>query len=285
MRHRHPVTLGLLVLVHCTPTKPSAPIVTPSPPIATTAAGSTSPCPAGMALIPAGSFAFGDASSTATVASYCLDLTEVTVGAYRPCVDAKTCAEPTPHSKTEEGLYCNWNNQSRNTHPVNCVAWWHAKDYCAWAGKRLPTEQEWEWAARGGDRGEAYPWGAAAPDGTQANGCGPACVANYRAHGDDRDGPMYTRDDGWPETAPVGSFPRGDNPWGVHDLAGNVVEWTESTFDPTDAEAEAYRVLRGGYWGSREARAFAASERSAESPGRVRDAFGFRCAVTPDRPR
>ncbi len=277
--------LALLVLPQCTPTAPAA-----RPPLPTVSVAATppSPCPAGMGFIPGGTYtpaaaltapSAKSASAATTVAGYCLDLTEVTVRAFQQCVDAGHCARPDAYGDTEENRFCNYGNPRRAEHPVNCVDWTQATEYCAWSAKRLPTDDEWEWAARNGDRGDTYPWGSAAPDGTQANACGQECVAHFKANGLGPTTGMYAGGDGWPETAPVGSYPRGDNRWGVHDLGGNVVEWIGSRWDPTEApDDDAYRPLRGGYWGSDYAEALAASQRTAESAQRRQCAFGFRCA-------
>jgi formylglycine-generating enzyme required for sulfatase activity len=112
---------------------------------------------------------------------------------------------------------------------VHAVLWQEARDYCAWAGLRLPTEVEWEVAARGGQPGE-FPWGAAMPtdDGP------PLC--NLEG----------TRD-GFPFTAPVGSFPAGASPFGCLDMAGNVFEWTSDPFTATN-DGHERRVFKGGTW-------------------------------------
>src|SRR5262249_33268531 len=127
-------------------------------------------CPAGMVLIPAGTFtvpAVGRAKKVKTVSEFCLDVDEVTVGEYAKCVnDSGACSEPDEHllSKSDR-QFCNWNHPYwRNPHPINCVDWYQAVQFCAWSGKRrLPTDEEWEWAARGGDKGWDYPWGTESP--------------------------------------------------------------------------------------------------------------------------
>lgn len=111
---------------------------------------------------------------------------------------------------------CNQLLPDRMDHPVNCVDWKQAKDFCRWAGKRLPSEEEWQLAAGRMD-GRQFAWGDAppAPD-----------KANLRGADGEVDRPLYRANDGWEWTAPVGSFPADTGPFGVVDMGGNVSEWT-----------------------------------------------------------
>jgi formylglycine-generating enzyme required for sulfatase activity len=179
-------------------------------------------CPRGMVMVPAGRYRLGERGDEATVEEFCLDVTEVTAAAYGRCVGKGGCSGP------GEGTYCNGARVDRSNHPVNCVDWNQAEGYCRWMEKRLPTEEEWEWAARGGERGTTYPWGNGEP-GSQL------C---WDGHGSDLG--KGNRQ----STCAVGSYPRGDSPQGVKDLAGNVREWTASSYD----SAGQYRVGRGGGW-------------------------------------
>jgi formylglycine-generating enzyme required for sulfatase activity len=252
--------------------------------------GAGAACPEGMAGIPGGSFMLGSFTVGETqyavkVGGYCLDVTEVTVSAFTRCVQAGACSEPKAYLVSEDSKIdraCNWRRPGADLHPVNCVDWSQAVSFCGWAQKRLPSEEEWEWAARGGDRGTTYPWGNEEPSVDRLNACGTECVAwsdlwgqhelraYYKA--------MYVGDDGWPATAPVGSFPKGANRSGVQDLAGNVWEWTSSRFGiHTEVEVRA-RVIRGGSWTSSGPSSVSASFRTMARPEERRASVGFRCA-------
>jgi formylglycine-generating enzyme required for sulfatase activity len=211
-----------------------------------------------------------------SVAAFQIDKTEVTVAQYGRCVDAGACSSDgltLPYwgdkEQPEFAWACNWGKGGREQHPMNCVEWRQAQAYCTWAGKRLPTEAEWEKAARGTD-GRKYPWG------NQGYGAA-GQVANIADETAKRSQPDWSSaagyDDNFYGTAPVGSFPAGASPYGALDMVGNVWEWTADWYD---AEHK-YRSNRGGSWGDlpRWARA---SGRDGLAPGLRDVGVGFRCA-------
>jgi formylglycine-generating enzyme required for sulfatase activity len=233
------------------------------------------PCPDGMAPIEGGSFMMGGGyfqserpSHRASVKDFCLDLTEVTADAYAACVRATRC--------TADGLDCSvsktYGVDGKRNHPVNCVDWSQAESYCRAQGKRLPNEDEWEYAARGGNGQSPYPWGQSHPGGELSPRPGTA-VAPARlcwiGLGGSRAG-----------TCAVGSFPAGDNPQHVHDLAGNVEEWTASFYCKygTNDCSSSRHVVRGGSWMSTGLALVTATVRT-DAGAKVRSAdIGFRCA-------
>ena len=167
---------------------------------------------AGMMLVPGGAFWRGCDPSTdplcqrdeqpgacLTLRAFEIDATEVTQQAYARCAAAGACT--TAHQST-----CPFDPVGAPNLPVACVDWSEADAYCRWAGKRLPTEAEWEKAARGTD-GRSYPWGNEAPTCDRAN-----LLDCHNARVD------------------VGSTPSGDSPYGLHDMAGNVWEWTADLY-------------------------------------------------------
>jgi formylglycine-generating enzyme required for sulfatase activity len=209
------------------------------------------PHPASSEAIP-GTTGFN--SAVITVADFEIDVTEVTVAAYATCVEAGKCTEP---QAREAYHLCNSKRADRKDHPVNCVDAEQAEAYCSFMGKRLPTEGEWERAARGGDDRQ-YPWGNAAP----------------------KDQPCWKRYEKSLGTCPVGSHPKDKSPYGVLDLAGNVDEWTSSTYciDPNRKCRGPNLVSRGGAWTMDEPRYLEVRSRGASARNERHQAMGFRCA-------
>jgi formylglycine-generating enzyme required for sulfatase activity len=293
---------------------PSLPAPTPAPPppprSATTASTAPPPaasdCPAGMVHVPAGSFEMGSPDGTGrpnerpqhtvTLSAFCIDRTEVTVAAYAACVAKGTCAPaPTTTHDLRDAVkyaqydqFCNGDRSDRQDHPINCIDWNQAKAYCVGVGKRLPTEAEWEYAARGKDQ-PTYPWGDDPPQPRRLNACGTECVAmaarlqlDPAFHWTS----LFDGDDGWESTAPVGSYPDGASTFGVLDMAGNVWEWTadgyglygsDAVTNPVGPSDRPTRVFRGGGWYVDGANAVRGAVRFNQGPTYRRDDLGVRC--------
>jgi formylglycine-generating enzyme required for sulfatase activity len=257
-----------------------------------------------MVRVPAGTFRMGSVEGTGsaakplphavTLATYCIDRTEVTVKAYADCVKAGGCTAA-PHAvqwpkPDADDLSASCNGDDRPNHPINCVDWNQASAYCTWAGKRLPTEAEWEYAARGTD-GREYPWGKDEPRATLLNACGLECVAMARRERNKSWRAMYHASDDWETTAPVGSFPEGTSPFGALDMAGNVLEWTADRYGAGAgvgaASSRSERiprrprtgyVIRGGAWNNNIPASVRATNRRAAEPSDRAAHLGFRCA-------
>ena len=272
-------------------------------------------CPEGMALVAGGTYFMGTDEDNPVlrsarpahqveVAAFCIDVTEVTVDAYRACSRTGRCKRAFrearwPHAKDadrrkraeNEKLWaaysplCNERYDDRGDHPINCVMWEQARAYCEEVGKRLPSEAEWEFAARGSD-GRKFPWGDEAPTARHLNACGLECIAWRVSAGLDEGGTLYAEDDGFPATAPVGSFAAGKTQAGLLDMVGNVFEWTADPFAPypgSDAKAPEgdSRVIRGGAFNSTEIEHTDPSLRYPQAADAYSHGVGFRCASAP----
>ncbi|HET8540112.1 MAG TPA: SUMF1/EgtB/PvdO family nonheme iron enzyme [Anaeromyxobacter sp.] len=206
-------------------------------------------CPSGMIQV-AGGVLERDGEPV-RVRSFCMDRTEVTVDAYASCVELAACSA----TDLECGNAATWNRKGHGAHPINCVTWDEAESFCREHGKRLPTEEEWEWAARGGRRALTFPWGEEPPaDRACWDGEGNSKGAGERK-----------------ATCTVGSSPRSRSADGIQDLAGNVREWTSTS-------QERFRVLRGGSWGDSLPEFLSTSFRGWNAPDERMELLGFRCA-------
>ncbi len=216
--------------------------------------GCQADCPAGTARHPGGAFTMWSAGKQGVaVAPFCLDVTEVSAKAYQECVAAGRCTSPGTGGACTSGV------AGKEDHPVNCVDWHQAVAYCAWKGATLPSEEEWEWAARGGEHGWMNPWGSEEPR-DQLCWSGP---------GNDRESRGFTA------TCAVGSHPRGDTVQGAKDLAGNVEEWTSSRYDA------AQLVSRGDSWRLANPKIRLTTVRSHRTPDSRSEVLGFRCSRAP----
>jgi formylglycine-generating enzyme required for sulfatase activity/tRNA A-37 threonylcarbamoyl transferase component Bud32 len=270
------------------------------------AAGTGTTCPDGLAFIKGGKMFMGarDLSEDAkpphsvTVSSFCIDKKEVSTAEYDACFEKTECERPlenvswrniTDAQKQRYSPLCNGMKKDRDAHPINCVAWSMADNFCKKRGARLPTEAEWEYAARG-SRQRAYPWGDEAPSAKHLNACGKEC-AKWGADNKDPKATMHGEDDGYATTAPVGSFPAGATAEGVLDMAGNVWEWTsdwyapypatEGMVDPRGPETGTMRVARGGDFTSSNLDWAKPAWRWKTDPDTYNHAIGFRCAMEP----
>jgi formylglycine-generating enzyme required for sulfatase activity len=248
-----------------------------------------------MVFVPAGSFPMGSTASDENafqneipqheviLDGFWIDRTEVTNRMYASCVDAGACELPWAYgyvqyrSITREDYFINAEFQD---YPVIYISWYAAQAYCEWASRRLPTEAEWEKAARGTDT-RLYPWGNKLVAGD---------LLNFADTNTDFNWSYHIINDGFEDTSPVGNYPLGASPYGALDMAGNVWEWNADWYgrdyyqespreNPPGPAAGTHRVIRGGSWrdsnwGTRIA------HRSRLSPDQALGYIGFRCALS-----
>jgi formylglycine-generating enzyme required for sulfatase activity len=163
---------------------------------------------------------------------------------------------------------------------MNCVSWDDANAFCAYRGARLPSEAEWEYAARGTKLAGAYPWGGTRPGARLVNACDLEC-ARWSKRNEAGLDTLDKSADRFATTAPVGSFPGGCSTLGVCGLADNVREWTSDPFGRYGSTPKAEtkeRTVRGGGWTSSEARELRRTHRSGIVASARRHDLGFRCA-------
>jgi formylglycine-generating enzyme required for sulfatase activity len=238
---------------------------------------------AAIILIPAGEFSMGSPEHRGSIEekpqhrvyldAYYIYKCEVTNGQFRRFVSES--------GYDAEGSWKDYAVAGRDNHPVVCVTWNDAKAYCEWAGGSLPTEAQWEKAARGAD-GRTWPWGNKW-NGKESNwGKGP------KVHG---------RADIWKGrgTAPTGSYPNDVSPYGVHDMAGNVGEWCGDWYgekyylesplkNPGGPGTGEMRVVRLGNWFSSQAEVFRCAQRDGYFPDRWLNFLGFRVCLAATAP-
>jgi len=260
-------------------------------------------CPEEMVQIPAGQFFMGselkDApdnekpSHNVTVGSLCMDLYEVSARKYKACSDQGKCRRaPTEVdwpkiTAAERATYsplCTISDPEKLDHPITCVTWEMADNYCKANDKRLPTEAEWEFATRGPD-GRIYPWGDDAPTAEHLNACDAQCLAWGKAHKVELTA-LEKGDDGFATTAPVGKFPAGRSRFGPYDVVGNVWEWVadwygnyqaDATKNPLGPASGERKVIRGGAWNAGFETWLHPSFRYAQVPAAQSYGIGFRC--------
>ncbi|HSL46191.1 MAG TPA: SUMF1/EgtB/PvdO family nonheme iron enzyme [Anaerolineales bacterium] len=214
-----------------------------------------------MVFVPPGEFIMGD--NTVYLDAFWIDKTEVTNAMFARCVRAGHCMGPRSSRSNTTEIY--FGNTEFENYPVIYVSWEDANIYCAWARGRLPTEAEWEKAARGTD-GRQYPWGDEDP--TEGDD-----LLNFRTL----------------DTTEVGSYPNGASPYGALDMAGNVSEWVADwlsvedyenppAINPLGPDSGEYRVWRGGSWATTSVERVRTYSRTGNFPTDSSGGIGFRCA-------
>jgi formylglycine-generating enzyme required for sulfatase activity len=236
-----------------------------------------------MVFVPEGPFSLGSVNGDPDekpvveiyLKSFYIDQFEVSNASYKECVDQGICTLPRQNNSRMRLEY--YGAPEFANYPVLYVSWNDAATYCEWRGARLPSEAEWEKAARGPD-GWLYPWGNVFEEG-RANYCG----GSEFCPGDP--------DDGYQDTAPVDAFARGLSPYGAYQMAGNVNEWVADWYDknyyrsleegaenPLGPEQGQERGIRGGSFGLNTEK-IRTTNRGSAIPSQTSEYDGFRCAL------
>jgi formylglycine-generating enzyme required for sulfatase activity len=201
------------------------------------------------------------------VGGFWIGRTETTSLAYGECVAAGACPDVKERDATSP--LCTLKNKQPK-HPMNCVTYEEAKAFCTWIGGRLPTAEEWEFAAKGGEA-RRFPWGNEPLEAKRANFCDVNCPKVLPPRELKIPGRYdSTQDDHYVATSPVKAFTEGRSRWGLFDMAGNVREWTSNDLGGKTKDA------RGGSWSAREQR-LRTSARYGVAPGKWETDVGFRC--------
>ncbi len=228
-------------------------------PTVASASSATSVSPGEMLFVPSGTFPMGSNDGFTDerpvhwqrVSAFHMDKSEVTAEQYKVCVDAGKC------KKAGSGGACVYGVRGKEKHPINCVSWYDSRDYCTFINRRLPTEAEWEYVARG-EKGSSYPWGEETPNNQ-------LCWRRSRDQG----------------TCEVGSYEKDKSPVHIMDLSGNVREWTTDSYREnysSDSPTVGFFSVRGASWDISDPRFVRASYRAWNTPGTRDVGVGFRCA-------
>jgi eukaryotic-like serine/threonine-protein kinase len=238
-----------------------------------------------MRLVRAGEFTMGSNDQyndqpvhQVYLGAFYMDTYEVTNARYKECVNTGVCDPPKNVSSYSRSHY--YGNSQYDNYPVIWVNWYQAQAYYEWRSARLPTEAEWEKAARG-TNGRIWPWGNSF-DGNRLNFCDRNCEFKWK---------NPSSDDGYADTAPVGTYKRGKSIYGLYDMAGNVWEWVADWYDknyyasspfsnPQGPSSGEYRVVRGGAW-NEEVNLIRSDSRMWNDPSDTDNYMGFRCSLSP----
>lgn len=221
-----------------------------------------------MIKIPGGRFVRGDSElynsppKNVAVAGFALGVTKVMVTAYQACYQAAQLGDPRARGCTKpytDDEFCTWEKQGKERHPINCIDAAQAEGFCRFLGLRLPSETEWEYAARGGKEQRRYTWGFSDPNADDVQLC-------------------WNRRNG---TCPVQERPERRGAFGLYDMAGNVYEWTSSPYcgDYGASCGASRRVVRGGSWHDLNAPYARGAYRYDRVPDSHYNVVGFRCAI------